>query len=155
MKSNESKKKSGSYRSDREKRVRAAEQAQMLIPNDYLNDQAKKRFEFLKAYIRESQVTHYTVDSSLLNMTAFWWAVYDWAAQEAFHEIATMGPEALRVTHSTGAIQVNTTWTIVKSATDYLMKCFKLMGIGPYNRSKIQEFLDKIESSAEPEDEFG
>ena len=125
-----------------------------LLPAGYLDsDEAKSKFDSLKKHLESAAIT-YTVDSELLNVAVVWLLIFDFYAKQMIDYVQNGGENPLIVTHQTGSQQVSAGYSIMNKATDQIQSCFKLLGIGPYSRSKIKEFLDQSQDKQDENDPF-
>ncbi len=140
----------------RKKRVAGSPKEARLLPAGYLNSKAAKlKFDSLKKHLESAAIT-YTVDSELLNITVVWLMIFDFYAREMIDYIHNPGlvSNPMLVVHDTGAEQVSAGYSIMNKATDQIQNCFKLLGVGPYSRSKIKEFLDQTQDKQDEGDPF-
>lgn len=125
-----------------------------LLPAGYLDsDEAKAKFDSLKIHLESAAIT-YTVDSELLNVAVVWLMIFDFYAKQMIEYVQHGGENPMMVTHQTGSQQVSAGYSIMNKATDQIQTCFKLLGIGPYSRSKIKEFLDQSQDKQDENDPF-
>ena len=125
-----------------------------LLPAGYLDSKiAKAKFDSLKTHLESAAIT-YTVDSELLNVAVVWLMIFDFHAEQMMDYVQNGGRNPFMITHKSGAEQVSVGYSLMSKATDQIQTCFKLLGIGPYSRSKIKEFLDQAQDKQDENDPF-
>jgi len=137
------------------KSIRKPQNPAELLPAGYLKGkEADAKFAALKKHLQDAAIV-YTVDSELLNVAVVWLLIFDYYAEAITSYVQNgEGENPLVVTHKTGAQQVSVGYSIMNTATKQVQDCFKLLGIGPYSRSKIKEFLDQTKNKEDENDPF-
>ena len=141
-------------RSRSQKTIKKPDNPASLLPADYLeSDTARAKFDSLKGHL-ESAALIYKVDAELLNVSVVWLLIFDYYASQMVEFMADGGSNPFEVVYKTGAKGVSVGYSVMNTATNQVQACFKLLGIGPYSRSKIKEFLDQAQDKQDEDDPF-